>query len=140
MSDVESLNNSEVESEGFQEEEVSANENQSEEQMETEKVSEANEDPKFAIEIKQSNDKRSATYTFSNESHTVGNALRYVIMNDKNTQFCGYSIVHPSEPFMNLRIQTTGENSNETLKRGFDNLEGIARAMKRKLEVARQAN
>ena len=132
MSDEGSLNNSEIESEGFQEEEVSANENQSEEQMETERLSNENENPKFSIEIKQSTDNRAATYTFSNESHTVGNALRYVIMNDKNTEFCGYSIIHPSEPFMNLRVQTTGENSNETLKRGFDNLESIARIMKRK--------
>ena len=70
------------------------------------------------------------------EGHTLGNALRFVVMSDPQTEFAGYSIVHPSETFMNLRVQTREENTNETLKRGLDNLGGMAKAMRDKLRVA----
>ena len=41
-----------------------------------------------------------------NENHTMGNALRYLLMKDKDVDLAGYSILHPSESKMNLRIQT----------------------------------
>ncbi|CAN0209296.1 unnamed protein product, partial [Hapterophycus canaliculatus] len=40
------------------------------------------------------------------EDHTLGNALRHVLMENKEVDFCGYSVPHPSEPKMNLRLQT----------------------------------
>lgn len=62
------------------------------------------------------------------EDHTLGNALRYVIMKkyvqhfgsvklrastltlqSPDVEFCGYSIPHPSDPKMNIRIQTYGK-------------------------------
>lgn len=43
------------------------------------------------------------------EDHTLGNALRHVLMENKEVDFCGYSVPHPSEPKMNLRLQTTGK-------------------------------
>ncbi|CAM9654106.1 unnamed protein product, partial [Phaeothamnion confervicola] len=61
-------------------------------------------DVKFAIQP-GSND-RSATFIFGDEDHTLGNALRHVLMQRKETEFCGYSVPHPSEPKMNLRLQT----------------------------------
>lgn len=42
------------------------------------------------------------------EDHTLGNALRHVLMQNAEVDFCGYSVPHPSEPKMNLRLQTTG--------------------------------
>ena len=42
------------------------------------------------------------------EDHTLGNALRHVLMQNDEVDFCGYSVPHPSEPKMNLRLQTTG--------------------------------
>lgn len=45
----------------------------------------------------------------SDEDHTLGNALRHVLMQNKEVDFCGYSVPHPSEPKMNLRLQTTGK-------------------------------
>jgi DNA-directed RNA polymerase I and III subunit RPAC2 len=67
-----------------------------------------------------------ASFQFDEEDHTLGNALRYIIMKklvyligmcEKNAdfllspdvEFCGYSIPHPSEDKMNLRIQTYGK-------------------------------
>jgi len=56
-------------------------------------------------------DKSCASYTFLEEDHTLGNALRYVLMKKKDVEFCGYSIPHPSENKMNLRLQTNGMSS-----------------------------
>jgi DNA-directed RNA polymerases I and III subunit RPAC2 len=67
-----------------------------------------------------------ASYEFTNEDHTLGNALRHMIMkkqdylfpiflfvltymNSPDVEFCGYSIPHPAEPKMHLRIQTYGK-------------------------------
>ncbi|RMX80790.1 hypothetical protein D0867_16352, partial [Hortaea werneckii] len=47
-----------------------------------------------------------ASFAFEREDHTLGNALRYMIMKNPDVEFCGYSIPHPSETVMNLRIQT----------------------------------
>jgi DNA-directed RNA polymerase I and III subunit RPAC2 len=48
-----------------------------------------------------------ATIVFRGEDHTLGNSLRYMLMKNKNVEFAGYSIPHPSGNEMNLRIQTT---------------------------------
>ena len=68
-----------------------------------------------------------ASFEFKKEDHTLGNALRYIIMkkydllstpvfttnnmvtvrlHSPDVEFCGYSIPHPSEEVMNIRIQT----------------------------------
>ncbi|KAE8411141.1 DNA-directed RNA polymerase [Aspergillus pseudocaelatus] len=49
-----------------------------------------------------------ASFQFEGEGHTLGNALRYAIMKNPQVEFCGYTIPHPSETKMNLRIQTYG--------------------------------
>ena len=53
-------------------------------------------------------DRTCATYTFKGEDHTLGNLLRYALIKNPDVEFCGYSITHPSENEMNLRLQTTG--------------------------------
>ena len=82
-----------------------------------------------------------ASFEFLDEDHTMGNALRYMIMkkyvshllsitpldscscsrwltysplyNSPEVEFCGYSIPHPAEAKMNIRIQTYGKNYDE---------------------------
>ncbi|KAI8970362.1 DNA-directed RNA polymerase [Mycotypha africana] len=63
------------------------------------------------------------TFCFKEEDHTLGNALRHVINKNPEVDFCGYSIPHPSEAKMNVRIQTT-ENTTaiDALKTGLSNL------------------
>ncbi|KAJ8130658.1 hypothetical protein O1611_g2969 [Lasiodiplodia mahajangana] len=50
-----------------------------------------------------------ASFEFLKEGHTLGNALRYIIMKNPDVEFCAYAIPHPSEEKMNLRIQTYGQ-------------------------------
>ncbi|KAG9972608.1 hypothetical protein KCU78_g23328, partial [Aureobasidium melanogenum] len=54
-----------------------------------------------------------ASFEFTKEDHTLGNALRYIIMKNPDVEFCGYSIPHPSEAKMNLRIQTWGMDGSD---------------------------
>ncbi|KAF2219752.1 DNA-directed RNA polymerase [Elsinoe ampelina] len=64
-----------------------------------------------------------ASFEFEKEDHTLGNALRYIIMKNPNVEFCGYSIPHPSEERMNLRIQTWDDVSvYDVLEQGLQDL------------------
>ena len=54
---------------------------------------------------KQEGDDLNATYSFLNEDHTLGNLLRNVLVKNNKVEFCAYSVPHPSEPLMNVRLQ-----------------------------------
>ena len=51
-----------------------------------------------------------ATFTIESEDHTLGNALRYVLNANPAVSLCGYSVPHPMERKVNVRVQTTGFN------------------------------
>ncbi|KAK6199210.1 uncharacterized protein RJT21DRAFT_3027 [Scheffersomyces amazonensis] len=70
-----------------------------------------------------SDDGSAASFQIIDEDHTLGNALRYIIMKNPEVEFCGYSIPHPSENKLNIRIQTYGSiTAVEALHQGLDNL------------------
>ena len=62
--------------------------------------------------IEEGQDEFSSTYIFGNEDHTFGNSLRHVLMQRRETQFCGYSIPHPYDPKLNMRLQVSSEKSS----------------------------
>lgn len=65
-------------------------------------------------------DEHSRTFVFGDEDHTLGNSLRHVLMGRKETTFCGYSVPHPSEPKMNVRLQTSSSKpAVQVLKDGL---------------------
>ncbi|KAI8376549.1 DNA-directed RNA polymerase [Radiomyces spectabilis] len=68
-------------------------------------------------------DQTAMTFAFKEEDHTLGNSLRHMINKNPEVDLCGYSIPHPSEAKMHLRIQTT-ENTTaiDALKKGMDDL------------------
>jgi DNA-directed RNA polymerase I and III subunit RPAC2 len=68
----------------------------------------------------------SSTFIFGNEDHTLGNSLRHILVNREETEFCGYSVPHPYEPKMHIRLQTTGTPSVKVLKLGLKDLEETA--------------
>ncbi|EEB05706.1 DNA-directed RNA polymerase I and III subunit Rpc19 [Schizosaccharomyces japonicus yFS275] len=78
---------------------------------------------KVTILAGHSADYTSVTFQIQKEDHTLGNALRYMIMKNPDVEFCGYSIPHPSEAKMNLRIQTKSTTTAiDALKKGLDDL------------------
>ncbi|KAI9677543.1 MAG: RNA polymerase subunit AC19 [Caeruleum heppii] len=79
-----------------------------------------------------------ASFQFEGEDHTLGNALRYMIMKNPEVEFCGYSIPHPSEAKMNVRIQTyDGTNAVDALEKGFDDLMNLCDVVVEKFTEAR---
>lgn len=59
-------------------------------------------------------DNTCATLVLHGEDHTLGNSFRYVLAKNPRVDFVGYSIPHPSEMKLNMRIQTKGEASGST--------------------------
>ncbi|PFH56931.1 hypothetical protein XA68_15757 [Ophiocordyceps unilateralis] len=66
-----------------------------------------------------------ASFEFLEEGHTLGNALRYIIMKNPKVEFCAYAIPHPSEPKMNIRIQTYEGTAVDALKKGLVDLQDV---------------
>lgn len=46
------------------------------------------------------------TFAIGYEDHTLGNALRHVLIQNAKVGFAGYSVPHPSEPVVHIRVQT----------------------------------
>ena len=79
------------------------------------------------LEVQAGPSASSATYIFGNEDHTLGNAIRHVLMSHADTEFCGYSVPHPYEPKMNVRLQVNKERSAQgVLLAGLKDLEECA--------------
>ena len=77
------------------------------------------------IQLNQPDDERCQTFVLHNEDHTLGNSLRYMIMKDPEVQYCGYSNPHPSEPKINLRIQTHKVAASDALHKGLVELQKV---------------
>jgi len=75
----------------------------------------------------------SATFVVTGEDHTLGNALRWVLMRHAATTFCGYSMPHPSEPVINVRLQTSGAaaatSAHDVFREGLVGLTDVAHAI-----------
>ncbi|KAI4612270.1 RNA polymerase subunit AC19 [Alternaria novae-zelandiae] len=79
-----------------------------------------------------------ASFQFDGEDHTLGNALRYIIHKNPDVEFCGYSIPHPSEAKMNLRIQTyDGVSVYTVLEKGLEDLMAMCDVVEQKFTIAR---
>ncbi|XP_055712954.1 probable DNA-directed RNA polymerases I and III subunit RPAC2 [Phlebotomus papatasi] len=66
------------------------------------------------------------TFVFQNEGHTLGNALRSIIVRYPDVVFVGYTIPHPAESTMNFRIQTIRSvRAIDVLRRGLRDLEQV---------------
>ena len=100
-----------------------------------EKIEVAEEDKLKIIPDKEEGN-FNCTYTFQNEDHTLGNILRYTLMKDPNTLFCGYSIPHPCEDLMNIRLQTRNENTNILMGKAMDRVIEISDILSDKFKNA----
>lgn len=81
-------------------------------------------------------DETCQTFVMHDEDHTLGNSLRYMIMKNPDVQFCGYSIPHPSESKINIRIQTYGKPANEILRKGLKDLNIVCEHVLRTFETS----
>ena len=52
------------------------------------------------------------TVVLGDEDHTLGNALRHVLLrSDARVAFAGYAVPHPAEPVVQVRVQTTPDTT-----------------------------
>ncbi len=72
------------------------------------------------------------TFQFKNEDHTLGNALRWVLAKNPDVEFVGYTMPHPSEPLMNVRVQTYTRPAEEVLAEGLQTLADISEDLQKK--------
>mmetsp|Transcript_25017 Transcript_25017/g.75103 ORF Transcript_25017/g.75103 Transcript_25017/m.75103 type:complete len:131 (-) Transcript_25017:19-411(-) len=93
----------------------------------------AAEEPPLRV-LGEAEDEGARTFVFKDEDHTLGNALRHVLMRHPDTDFCGYSVPHPSEPYMNVRLQTRGRPAVEVLDAGLGQLGSICDALTAQLD------
>uniref|UniRef100_A0A5B7CBM9 DNA-directed RNA polymerases I and III subunit RPAC2 n=1 Tax=Davidia involucrata TaxID=16924 RepID=A0A5B7CBM9_DAVIN len=68
------------------------------------------------MEHGSSQDQSASTFSLTDEDHTLANSLRFTLNQDPRVTFCGYSIPHPSDARVNIRVQTTGDPASEVLK------------------------
>ncbi|SAM06405.1 hypothetical protein [Absidia glauca] len=68
-------------------------------------------------------DPTAVTFLLKNEDHTVGNTLRHLINKNPQVDFCGYSIPHPSEHKLHIRIQTSDKTTAvDAFRKGMEDL------------------
>jgi DNA-directed RNA polymerase I and III subunit RPAC2 len=61
------------------------------------------------IQIKYLIKKRQSMFTFHKEGHTLGNFIRSILRNIEMIDYSGYSVPHPSEDILNIRITSKSE-------------------------------
>ncbi|OCL06499.1 DNA-directed RNA polymerase I and III 14 KDA polypeptide [Glonium stellatum] len=102
-------------------------------------IAEEEEEPeKQGIRVLPGSTDTAASFEFEKEDHTLGNALRYIIMKNPDVEFCGYSIPHPSEERMNIRIQTYDNVSvYDVIEKGLNDLMDLCDVVMDKFTIAR---
>ena len=75
--------------------------------------------------LKSEDEGRCATYELIEEDHTLGNALRHMILKNPEVKFCGYALPHPNERKINLQIQVYTGKAIDALVRGFEDLKTL---------------
>jgi DNA-directed RNA polymerase II subunit RPB11 len=58
----------------------------------------------------------SVTYRMPLEDHTVGDLLRIFLLKNKDVKFAGYRQVHPLEDVIEVKVQTSHEDTNKVVK------------------------
>ncbi|KAK7849712.1 uncharacterized protein LOC112012125 [Quercus suber] len=81
-------------------------------------------------------DNNNATFSLTDEDHTLANAVRFSLNQDPRVSFSGYSIPHPSDNRVNIRVQTTGAPAREVLKDACQDLMMMCQHVRSTLDVA----
>lgn len=114
-------------------------ESQEADQQMDEDVEEEEEDESRRVNMLPGSTPTAASFEFIDEGHTLGNALRFIIMKNPEVEFCAYAIPHPSEAKMNIRIQTyEGTTAIEALEKGLKDLQDLCDVVADKFWTAAQ--
>ena len=75
--------------------------------------------------------RRGATFVLREEDHTLGNALRYAAMRDEEVAAAAYTVPHPLEKKVHLRIEMAGDDLSPA-----DGLRRAAEALAKQCDAA----
>lgn len=92
------------------------------------------------ITLANDSDEFNQTFIIHDENHTMANALRWMLMKNPQVLFCGYSIPHPSENIVHVRIQSQQVTAAECLDAGLDSLKEMLGHVKSSFEQAYAAS
>lgn len=99
------------------------------------KLKKVEKDKKF--EVKGTGPGTNRTFAIGNEDHTIGNSLRHILIHNSKVEFAGYSVPHPSEPIVHIRVQTTGSTTSlKAVKESCETLNEQCEYVLSKLEAA----
>lgn len=80
------------------------------------------------------------TFALEDEDHTLANALRFFLNKNPHVSFCGYSIPHPAEALVNIRVQTTGEiTATEALRDAGQSLKEVCQHVRSTFKAANES-
>ena len=80
-------------------------------------------------------DPTARTFCLGHEDHTLGNCLRHVLLQNEAVEFAGYSVPHPAEPVVQIRVQTTRQTTaNAALKQACATIQQQCDVVRQKLE------
>ena len=80
-------------------------------------------------------DPTARTFCLGHQDHTLGNTVRHVLLQNSNVEFAGYSVPHPSEPLVQVRVQTNAQTTaNACLKQACVTIQLQCDVIRQKLE------
>eukprot|EP01139_Manchomonas_bermudensis_P024464 Amastigsp_a842696_1114.p1 type:complete len:152 gc:universal Amastigsp_a842696_1114:41-496(+) len=74
----------------------------------------------------------SGVVVFLNEDHTLGNLLRFLLIRQDGVEAAMYSVPHPSEPYLHVRVQCKTKTVSEAIAKAFEDMEELAHTMGQK--------
>lgn len=95
----------------------------------------SNQFPAGRFKVLQQEDQgRCVTLELLDEDHTLGNALRHMILKNPDVKFCGYALPHPNERKINFQIQVYKGEALDVYEKGLKDLIDLNSAIKSKIE------
>ncbi|MPC13912.1 DNA-directed RNA polymerases I and III subunit RPAC2-like [Portunus trituberculatus] len=82
-----------------------------------------------------SQDDYNRTFVINDEDHTLGNALKHIIMQNPDVEFCGYTVPHPMERKIHVRVQTHSTPALQVLHKALKDLKKLNEEIREKIEV-----
>lgn len=86
--------------------------------------------------LNQEEQGRCVTLELLDEDHTLGNALRHMILKNPDVKFCGYALPHPNERKINFQIQVYTGEALDAFERGLKDLIDLNTVVRTKIEEA----
>ena len=82
----------------------------------------------------------SRTFCIGDEDHTIGNSLRHILIQNEQVGFAGYSVPHPSEPVVQIRVQTVPPKGRpiEEAPTALETLKGACQTLMDQCDIVMQ--